>query len=68
MLNTQSLVGMYREEKAAQFVLGGTFPSFKDWKAEYMSVWNVSHAGSSFLPFDLAVEITEGEIEALPAG
>ncbi len=69
MLNNASLIDMYREEKAAVADQLNTdnFPSFRDWKAEYMTEWNLSHAGSSFVSFELAQEITDAELNSIHA-
>jgi len=70
MFDYNSLITMYRQEKAAVADgLGNSdFPAFRDWKAEYEAEYAPSHSGSSFIPMDLAVELTDAELDALPAG
>lgn len=67
MLDTGTLIEMYRQDKAAygEDVLGAPFPTFKEWKAAYMEEYAPSHAGSSFVDIEVAVEITDAELDGI---
>lgn len=68
MLSPAQLIEMYREEKEmVSDSIDTDFPSFKEWKTAYLKEYNPCHDDSSFLSIDVALEITEAEIEPLPA-
>lgn len=45
MLSVPELLQMYKEEKAAIVdpIFGGEFPTFPEWKAEYVKEYNENH-------------------------
>jgi len=60
-----NLLNLYKVEKEQMDLPSNPFPSFKDWKADYMIEFIDSHSDSKMVDAETAVDITEKELNDL---
>lgn len=67
MFDTGTLIEMYRQDKAAygDDPFAAPFPTFAQWKEAYAEERAPSHAGSSYVDIEVAVEITDAELDGI---